>query len=105
MHYVSTTRLGHISTTLRSVTPQQHQQYSQISPKPNSISSIIRSYKSAVTRIINPKTVFFGWQPRFHDEIIKDNNQLVATKTYIQNNPKNWHKDEYNKQPTSLVET
>ncbi len=94
---ISTNKNEYVFTTRRPITPEQRQQYSQISPKPNSISSIIRSYKSAVTKRINPKTVFFGWQPRFHDEVIKDKNQFIAVKTYIKNNPNNWHKDEYNK--------
>jgi len=64
----------------------------QISPRPNSIPTIIRSYKSAVTRLINPKTMFFTWQPRFHDEIVKDEKQLIVIKQYIQNNAINWKK-------------
>jgi len=71
--------------------------FSKISPKPNTISSIIRSFKSAVTRQINPKTVFFAWQPRFHDQIIKDEKELLIVKNYIINNPINWQKDKFYK--------
>ena len=73
----------------------EKQNFSQISPKPNSISSIIRSFKSAVTHQINPKTIFFAWQPRFHDIIVKDEQELLVIKKYIQNNVINWQKDKF----------
>jgi len=60
---------------------------SAISPKPGSLSVIIRSYKSAVTnhvRKINPR---FGWQSRFYEHIIKDMNDLERIRKYIRTNP------------------
>jgi len=71
--------------------------FSKISPKPNTISSIIRSFKSAVTHQINPKTIFFAWQPRFHDQVIKNKKELLMIKNYIINNPINWQKDKFYK--------
>lgn len=38
----------------------------------NIISSIVGSYKSAVTKYCNSVNLPFGWQPRFHDHIIRD---------------------------------
>ena len=71
--------------------------YPQLNKKSKQIITlIINQFKSSVTRRINPKTTFFAWQPRFHDEIIKDQKQYFAIKQYIKNNPKNWEKDEYN---------
>jgi len=58
---------------------------------------VVQQYKSAVTRLINPKKVFFAWQDRYYDEIIKDEKHYWAVKKYIQNNVKNWDKDEYNR--------
>jgi REP element-mobilizing transposase RayT len=78
-------------------TEENNKNFSKISPKPNTISSIIRSFKSAVTKEINPKTIFFGWQPRFHDEIIKNEKELLIIKNYIINNPINWQKDKFYK--------
>ena len=69
--------------------------FSNISPKPNSIPTIIRSFKSAVTCHINPKIVFFGWQTRFYDHIVKDQKEYFKIKKYIQSNIKNWNKDKY----------
>ena len=80
-----------------STTKENNKNFSNISPKPNTISSIIRSFKSAVTKQINPKTIFFAWQPRFHDQIIKDEKELLVIKKYIQNNVINWNKDKFYK--------
>ncbi len=73
----------------------ESKKFSVISPRSNSISNIIKQFKSAVTRQINPQTIFFGWQPRFHDEIIKDEKKLLIVKEYIKNNIINWNKDKY----------
>ena len=68
---------------------------SHISPKPGSLSAIIRSYKSAITRIIrkyhNPK---FAWQPHFWDHVIRNENSLERIQNYIQNNPVNWNQNQ-----------
>lgn len=36
---------------------------------------------------------WFGWQSRYHEEIIRDQQRLKQIKYYIENNPKNWDKD------------
>ena len=70
---------------------------SKISPKPNSLSVIIRSFKSAVTKLIrkshNPN---FAWQPRFYDHVIRNENSLEKIQNYILLNPKNWDSDKNN---------
>ena len=90
---VSTNKHKNVSIKIDNKYNQQF--FSRISPKLNSISTIIRSFKSAVTRQINPKTIFFVWQSRFYDEIIKDNKQLSVVKQYIQNNVTSWEKDKF----------
>jgi putative transposase len=69
--------------------------YSDISPKAGSISTIIRSFKSSCTRDISnmdPK-IFFKWQPRFHDHIIRNHHSFIKIRNYILNNPKKWNDD------------
>ena len=65
---------------------------SQISPKANSISAIIRSYKSAVTKKANELGYCFQWQSRFHDRLIRDKRAYWVISRYIENNPKKWGK-------------
>ncbi|PIU01711.1 transposase [bacterium (Candidatus Torokbacteria) CG09_land_8_20_14_0_10_42_11] len=68
---------------------------SMISPKSQSLSAIIRSYKSICTKTINKmqNQIFFAWQSRFYDRIIRDDNELNRIREYIFINPSNWMKD------------
>ncbi len=73
----------------------EHDKMSSISPKPGTISTIIRSYKSVVTKHskqFNPK---FEWQPRFHDHIIRNQISFENIQKYILNNPINWKEDRF----------
>ena len=71
---------------------------SEISPKTGSLSTVLKSYKSAVTNWCNVNEKEFGWQPRFHDHIIRSEAELNRIRNYIINNPKNWYKDKHNKE-------
>jgi putative transposase len=61
----------------------------------NSISSIIGSYKSAVTKHANRLGFSFAWQTSFHDHIIRDAQSFENIQNYIANNPMNWEKDKF----------
>ena len=63
----------------------------------NSISAMIGSFKSAVTKCCNENKLPFGWQSRFHDHIIRDNNEFIRIRDYIINNPMNWKEDKFYK--------
>lgn len=65
---------------------------SSISPIPGSVSTIIRSYKSAVTKYCNRLGLEFKWQSRFHDHIIRNETSFHRISHYIRNNPKMWGK-------------
>lgn len=56
----------------------------------NTVSSIIGSYKSAVTRHANRLELPNGWQTRFYDHIIRDNAEYQRISDYIIRNPTNW---------------
>ncbi len=67
---------------------------------PGSVPTIIRSYKSAVTKKINELRKTLGekvWQSGFYDRIIKDQTELYFVQKYIKNNPHNWNEDELRK--------
>jgi hypothetical protein len=70
--------------------------YSRLNQKSKQlIPKAIQQFKSAVTKQINSKTIFFAWQPRYHDIIIKNQKQYLTIKQYINNNVINWEKDKY----------
>ena len=57
-----------------------------------SVSSIIGSYKSAVTKHAHRLGFDFAWQTRFHDRIIRDDASFAQIQAYIRNNPAKWDK-------------
>lgn len=68
--------------------------FSKISPKPSSLSSIIRAFKSAVTKQVHKNGYdYFKWQERFYDRIIRNENELYNIRKYIQQNPLKWELD------------
>ncbi len=81
--------------TLHDTSLQQSKTMSDISPKANSISSIIRSYKPAVTKHAHRLGYEFKWQSRFYDHIIRNEVSLNQIQQYMINNPQNWKDDEF----------
>ncbi|MBN2425786.1 MAG: transposase [Calditrichaceae bacterium] len=76
-------------------------------PVSGSIPTIVRSFKSAVTKKINEirKTLgLYVWQKnygishafRHYEHIIRNENELYRIRTYIKDNPKNWETDKEN---------
>lgn len=63
----------------------------------NSISSMVGSYKSAVTKHARRLGFEFGWQARFHDHLIRDDGAFQRISSYIKNNPANWAEDTFSK--------
>jgi len=61
----------------------------------NTVSSIIGSYKSAVTKHAHRLGYDFAWQPRFYDQIIRDEKSFYRIAQYIRNNPLKWQDDTY----------
>lgn len=68
-----------------------------ISPKSGSVSTIIRSYKSAVSKHAHRMGFDFAWQTRFHDHIIRDGESFQRIQSYIRENPMKWDEDEFKK--------
>lgn len=61
----------------------------------HSVSSIIGSYKSAVSKHAHRLGFEIVWQTRFHDHIIRNNSSFQTITNYIINNPANWRDDKF----------
>ena len=56
-----------------------------------SLSTIMRSFKSAAANRIHSKGYpEFAWQSRFHDHILRDTYDLDRVRRYMRNNPTRW---------------
>ena len=85
-------------TNESSTNPQQSEidKMVAISPKSGSVSRVIGSYKSAVTKHAHRLGYEFKWQTRFYDHIIRNENDYFRISNYIKNNPHNWDNDKLN---------
>jgi putative transposase len=69
-------------------------------PTKNSIPTILRSYKAAVTRILRIEhsiSDFIVWQRGYYEHIIENEKEYWAIENYIKLNPKNWKDDDFYK--------
>jgi REP element-mobilizing transposase RayT len=62
-------------------------------PQSQNLASIIRGFKIGVTKYAQNHNIDFAWQSRFHDHIIRNDEEYQRIKNYIINNPKNWKDD------------
>ena len=67
-------------------------------PQSKNLASIMRGFKSAVTTTARELNISFGWQTRFHDHVIRDDDEFRRIAFYIEQNPMNWEKDILNEQ-------
>lgn len=76
--------------------PAKNEYMASISPKPGTLSAMLRSYKSAVTKWCNENHISnFAWQSRFHDHIIRNQEEFDRIENYILNNVANWNSDKF----------
>jgi hypothetical protein len=68
------------------------------------LGAIIGQFKIVVTkRIRKDGYPGFRWQYRFHDHIVRNDQELQRIRKYIRNNPSNWEKDKFNGQYANRV--
>jgi len=66
---------------------------SSISPKSGEMGTIVRAFKSAVTKNIHLAGYGFEWQRNYYEHIIRDYGDFFRIGDYITNNPTRWEKD------------
>ncbi len=77
---------------ITSLPPDQH----RFGPQSQNLSSILRGYKAGVTTYAVTNNIEFAWQERFHDRVIRNENEEARITNYILTNVANWHNDEHN---------
>ncbi len=68
-------------------------------PTHDSLSTIIRGFKSATTKRVNEFRGIPGqqlWQRNYHEHVIRDEKDYRAIQEYIVNNPLQWYYDQEN---------
>ncbi|MDP4010222.1 MAG: transposase [Candidatus Shapirobacteria bacterium] len=77
--------INRVSTNQINIIPNPMKQFS--------LGTVIRYFKAKVKFDTNRQKLFFTWQSRYYDRIIRTEKEYWAIKQYIDNNPKNWQKD------------
>jgi REP element-mobilizing transposase RayT len=77
------------------IPPAKNKKMAAISPPKGSLASIIRSYKSAVSKKVHLFHSTFDWQERYYDNIIRDLPAYQRIETYIANNASSWKDDKF----------
>ncbi len=75
--------------------PDHQKTANQFAPQSNNLASIVRGFKSAVTKNARYVQPNFAWQPRYHDHIIRNDTSFHNISRYIRNNPSQWQKDRF----------
>ena len=63
-------------------------------PQSKNLPSITRGVKIGVTKFARQQGLDFAWQRRYHDHIIRSDDELNRIRLYIANNPSRWNKDD-----------
>ncbi len=67
----------------------------EFKPQSKNLSSIMRGFKSAVTKQAHCLGFDFAWQTRFHEHIIRNEKSFNRISQYVIDNPKLWDKDKF----------
>ncbi|MDE6718151.1 MAG: transposase [Muribaculaceae bacterium] len=57
------------------------------------LSVVVGGFKQSITVYARRNNITFGWQPRYHDHIIRNEKEALKISTYIDNNVANWTQD------------
>ena len=57
------------------------------------LSVVVGGLKRAITHYANENNIPFAWQTRFHDRIVRNQNELDRISIYIEKNVVNWRND------------
>lgn len=73
-----------------------------------SLPTLVRAYKSAVTKSINESLNTPGspvWQRNYYEHVIRDEEEMNRIREYIMTNPLRWRSDRYNTDSISRSES
>jgi putative transposase len=88
----STDAMHRVSTDIPAKSPLPKNAFK---PQSKNLASILRGYKSAVTTYARKNDLKFEWYIRFHDHIIRSEEEYYRIANYIRKNPETWAKDKF----------
>jgi putative transposase len=95
-HRVSTQSASATQSARQSPSPNPSTSKNAFAPQSKNLASIIRGYKSAVTTYARKNKIRFEWHVRYHDHVIRNEEEYLRISNYIKNNPSKWLDDKFN---------
>ncbi|WP_243348836.1 transposase [Parabacteroides sp. FAFU027] len=86
---------GHVSTENPETPAIKNEKMQAIADQCGLLSTAMGGMKSSLTRFATDNKIAFGWQTRFHDHIIRDEEEYCRIEQYIRNNPATWKDDKF----------
>jgi hypothetical protein len=80
------------TATVRNPTGQPPGGPNRFGPQSDNLAAIVRGFKSAVKKRTNIAGMEFHWQARYHDHIIRNDDELRRIRWYVRKNEANWGK-------------
>jgi putative transposase len=65
-------------------------------PQSNNLASVVRGFKVGVSSWATRQGVVFGWQSRYYDRIIRNEDEMRRIQHYIHDNPARWAAEQQN---------
>ncbi len=71
-------------------------QQNRFGPQRDNLAAVIRGFKAGVSSFARTQKLVFGWQARFHDRIVRSDDELTRIQQYILTNPSRWESEHDN---------
>ncbi|MDD3078973.1 MAG: hypothetical protein PHH37_07695 [Paludibacter sp.] len=84
--------------------PGKNEKMRDIANRCGLLSTVIGGLKSALTKYANLNKIKFGWQSRFHDHIIRNQEEMERIVIYIENNVLSWEMDKFYTRYTTSIQ-
>lgn len=79
-------------------TEGKNEKMQKLALRKGKLSVVIGGIKSAVSKFANQNNIEFKWQDRFHDHIIRSQDELNRIALCVENNVSLWEYDTYNEE-------
>jgi REP element-mobilizing transposase RayT len=86
--------VGDVQTRCIASLRQYQWQPNRFGSQSKNLASVMRGFKSAVTKFARMNSIPFAWQTRFHDRVIRNFDEHNRIAYYINGNIENWKDDE-----------
>ena len=65
----------------------------QFAPQRDNLAAILRGFKAGVSSYARAQGLPFAWQARFHDRVVRSDDELTRIRHYILTNPSRWESE------------